>query len=159
MSKTKSIILTILLIISILYGIFFTIATVAIWESYFELSDEHDTLSENYSEVVESYKELHGKYSEVIEDDLSIPVVIQGIAKSIGENAVVTKFDERVIHIIVSYSTDIKDKVEESYHFITSALRTSGYESCVISVVDENGKCVYGWTVFDTGDYNPFVSD
>ena len=159
MSKVKSIILTILLVASILYGLFLTVIVMAAVGSYSDLSAEHDELTEKYNEVFADYKDLYSRYTEAIKDDLSVPVVIRGIAKSIDENSVVTTFDERVVHIIVSYSADINDRVKEYYAMIPSALRTSEYESLIISVVDETGKCVYGWTILSNGDNYPFVGE
>lgn len=124
-----------------------------------EIRNKHDTLQVQYDELFANYKDLYERYEGEIEDELSIPVVVSTMAKQIDKNAVVTVFDEKVVHIMVSYATDIKNRVEEYVGLIPSTLGTYEYESCIISVVDDTGKCVYGWTIWEKGEIDTFVSE
>lgn len=123
-----------------------------------DLQTKYDDLLGKYSNVVDLYGELSEKYEAEIMDNLSTPVVITAIAKSIDDNAVITIYNEKIAHVMVSYSAGIKEKVEEFYWMIPSALSTEGYESLIISAIDETGKCVCGWTIYETGENDPFVS-
>jgi hypothetical protein len=123
-----------------------------------DLIEKYEELEVKYNECFTNYKELYEKYKSEIEEDLVIPIVIQSIANLIDEKAVVSIFDEKVVNIIVSYSKDITERVGEYAGMIPSALKTSGYDSCVISVIDASGKCVCGWTIYKTAEIDTFVS-
>lgn len=153
--RVVTIILSVLLLVAIAYVVLVTIAANETIDGW---SVKYDEVAGKYSDAIENYKELYDKYKEMVEDDLSTPIVVSTIAKQIDENAVVSVFDERVVHIIVPYSDNIKDKVEEVAWMLPSSLGTYEYESCIITVVDETGKCAQGWTICETGETDYFIS-
>ena len=125
---------------------------------YDELETKYDTLNEDYFYMCNAYKSLYAQYNEIVADDAAISVSIKAIASVIDENSHIAIFDGRVIHIMVSYFEGVKEKVEEFYPMIVTDLTKDGYESCIVSVIDEDGKCLYGWTIYKTGESDPLLS-
>ena len=123
------------------------------------ITEKYNDILSKYNEVVTDYKDLFERYKNEIAENLAIPASTSAIANLISEDSLVTVFDERVVHITVPYSTDIKDTVEKYVTMIPSSIGSYEYESCIISVVDEMGKCVYGWTIYETGDTDTFISE
>ena len=150
--KVSIIVLAVLLVVSVVYGV---VATIGVRDALNDAS-EWEMM---HGEVLGNYKELSKKYETLVEKDLSTPPVIKAIANLIDDNASITTYNESVVNIVVSETADIKSKVEEQLIFIKSSLNTYKYKSCVISVVDTNGKCVYGWTVLANGTSYAFLSE
>lgn len=154
--RVITIILSVLLLIAIAYVVFVTIVANEAIDGW---SVKYDEVVGKYSDAIENYKELYEKYKNEIAEKMAIPAPASAIANLIDEDSLITVFDERVIHITVPYTTDIKDTVEGYVAMIPSLISVYGYESCIISVVDETGKCVCGWTIYETGDTDTFMSE
>lgn len=125
---------------------------------YDDLKAKYDKLNEDHFDICNSYKDLYARYNEAVADDMAISISLQAIARVLDDNASIVIFDERVIHIMVSYFDGVKEKVEEFYPMIVTDLKTDGYESCIVSVIDGAGKCLYGWTIYANGENDPFLS-
>lgn len=147
--KVIVIILSVLLGIFVLYGV---MATFAIRESMSEVSQ----LETKYSEVIDDYKELSNKHQDNV---YSVPIVLDTIARSIDEKATVNVIDNNVVSIYVPYSSGVKDKVEQYIWGIPTTLENDGYNSCIITVIDNDGKCVFGWTILSNGKTYAFLSE
>lgn len=153
MKKSKVII--ILSICVVLLGIYSIITTVAMVER----TREYDELADKYNDAVDDYKSLSQEHSEdVLEEVFATPVVIESIASSIDDNAAVNVVDD-VVYMYVPYSKDVKDKVEEYAWGIPSSLKNYDYKSCIITVVDDEGKCTHGWTILTNGETYAFLSE
>lgn len=151
--KVVIIILSVLLTIFVLYGV---MTTFAIRETKSEMSD----LKIKYSAVVDDYKELSENYQNKILDEVySSPVVIEAIAQNIDSKAKVDVINDSIVYMYVPYSSDIIEKVKKYVGLIPTSLKTYGYKSCIIVVVDETGKCEFGWTILQNKDSYAFLSE
>ena len=149
--KIAVICLSILFILSVLYGV---MTTFVIREALIESS----MWETKYNEVVDDYKELSEKYQNgVLNDIRSLPIVLDATARCIDDKAKVGIVD-KVVYMYVPYSSDVKSKIESYAWSIPSALKNDNYSSCIITVIDDMGKCVYGWTILPNSDTYAFVS-
>ena len=151
--KVVIIILSVLLTIFVLYGV---MTTFAIRETISEMSD----LKIKYNDVVDDYKELSENYqNKILDEAYASPVVIEAIALNIDSKAKVDVINDSIVYMYVPYSSDIIEKVKEYVGFIPTSLKTYGYKSCIIVVVDETGKCEFGWTILQNKDSYAFLSE
>ena len=131
MKKWKSIVVIVLLVISILYGIFFTLATVVIRQSYFELRTEYDEITEKY-EVFESQK-------------IKTAPAFEAVGNQISDKAVTSVMGDVVV-ITLPYGIilDDIDSITTGGEILGLLLSTSEYKSCVLLFVDSDGICHAG---------------
>ena len=90
------------------------------------ITEKYNDILSKYNEVVTDYKDLFERYKNEIAENLAIPASTSAIANLISEDSLVTVFDERVVHITVPYSTDIKDTVEKYVTMIPSSNLNGG---------------------------------
>ena len=152
-SKIVNVVVAVLLVAVVLYGI---VVTVAIRETMIESSE----LKTKYDEVVKDYKEVSEQYSkEVIDKAFSIPIVLEATAQSIDKKGKVSIINDETVYMRLPYVDNIKDRVEEYVWAIIRELKQKDYKSCVITVIDDHGKCVYGWSILQNGDTYTFISE
>lgn len=150
-SRVIVIVLSVLLALFALYGV---VATFAVREAM----QNNDTLEATYGEVAERYKELVGKYEKQVYEDIeSNPVILTALAHSIDDNAKISVIDD-IVYMHIPYTNDVKSKVAPFVSSIETELKNKDYSSCVITVVDEIGKCVFGWTILPNGESHAFLS-
>ena len=155
MNKSKIIIVSLCLVIIGLgwYGVTSAMTKGDIEKKYEELTNKYDT-------VVNDYKELSNTYQDkLLNDAYSSPIVLEATASLIDNKAKVTVID-KVAYMYVPCPNDIlavKNKVEPYVGYIPGAIDDE-YDSCIITAIDDSGKCVGGWTVLATGETIPFVS-
>ena len=148
--KIVSIILSVVLLLFIIYGV---VATMAV-------NEVRNEWSVKYSELSDDYKEVSEKYQELLSEQVNVEhIITQSIISTIDENASFSLYDESVLNVVVSESADIKDKVSENLYMIKGILSEYDYKSCVISVIDSDGKCSFGWTVLPSGESFVFMSE
>ena len=151
--KVAIIILSISLTIFVLYGV---MTTLVIRETKSEISD----LKIKYNEVVDDYKVLSENYqNEILDKAYSSPVVLEAIARSIDDKAKISVIDGSIVYMYVPYSSDVKSNVEKFAWSIPLTLENNNYTSCIITAVDDAGKCVYGWTILQNSDSYAFLSE
>ena len=158
--KVVIIILSVLLTIFVLYGV---MTTFAIRETKSEMSDlkiKYNYAVDKYSDVVDDYKELSENYqNEILDKVYSSPAVLVAIAQNIDNDATIDVINDSIVYMYVPYSSDIIEKVKKYVGLIPTALNTYGYKSCIIVVVDETGKCEFGWTILQNKDSYAFLSE
>lgn len=150
--KIIAIVLLVLFVLAILYGGLTTIAFVA-------CDREYTKIVSKYNEVIEDYKDLSGRYTETITEDLVITPVVESLARGIDESSTVSLTSDSVVHIAVPDSSDMRARLEEKIMFFPAALTSGEYKSCIITIVDDNGKCTQGLTVFPDGKNYAFLSE
>ena len=145
--KIVVIMLSVLLIVSVAYGVIATVAARS-------FSNENQTLSDEY-------KQLSEKHSDTLLEGLSDepPVVLSAVGTSINAKATTHKINDDAVLIVVPNSDDVVDKVKEYASTIPIVLKTAEYKTCVIMVVNANNDCICGWTIHDDGTSKVFVGE
>ena len=151
MKKVMNILLIILVVLFGVYSVMSTLAMVERTRDYNEVVDK-------YSNVVDDYKLLYDKYSNTMNTTQVSQILIESVVHNISDVAECGIFNE-VLYVCLPNFDDVKNKVEEHYQYISLLLEQYDYKSCVITVVDESGKCLYGWTLLSNGENYSFLSE
>lgn len=141
--KKSGIIMGILIIILSAYSVLSTVAMV-------QRTNEYDKITKAYNELL-----VENLYED---NDYSL-ITLEASAHCIDEGAKITRVDN-VVYMYVPCTTnimDVKSNVEKFLFSIPPVLEKNELDSCVITVIDANGKCLGGWTVLKNGDTNAFL--
>jgi hypothetical protein len=148
--KIAIIVLSVLLVISVAYGVIATVATMS-------FATGNDELIAKNADLVAEYKALSEKHSN--EALNNVPITLQAVGSIIDKKSTTHKINEDTVLIIVPYSDSVVDVVKKYASTIPVALKTAEYKTCVIMVLNDNNDCVLGWTIHADKTTSSFVGE
>lgn len=129
-------------------------------EEYDEVVAENEELKQSLTEMRMLLLEYYdGNNSPVETKDIAF----EGIARCFSENSICTILSDDLIQITIPQEgktvEEIKGTIEEYVATIPIALQNSEFKSCLILVVDDDGVCLWGYTIKSDGSSSVFISE